>query len=140
MSTTQKQETPYGVKDFTRDEEIFKNEIQPRINKLLKTNKWEANDFKEMKRKWDYQNKLINELKEHCRNAKAMTGRIIKFPKADSFAMYIVTKVWKTKCTLQWIDYMDGWTDNRIGYKGSIDIEYIHNEILGEDNLDKLFS
>lgn len=133
-------ETPYGVKDYTRDEEVFNNEIAPRMKELILTNKWETEGLDELKDKMNKQDTLMNELKEHCRKAKAMTGRVIKFLHADSYAVYLVTKVWETKCTLEWIDYSDGWTISDLGYKGSMDINFIHYEILREDKMDELFS
>jgi hypothetical protein len=46
----------------------------------------------------------------------------------------------KTRCKVQWIDYMDGWVDDRIGKKGSLDIDIVHGLILRDDQLKKLFS
>ena len=111
MSTQKQTTVPYAVRDYTRNEEIFNDEIAPRMKKLLNLNQWGNDDIELMKEKWERQNTLMDELKEQCKKARAMTGRIIKFQHADSHAFYLVTKVNKTKCTLEWIDYMDGWVD-----------------------------
>lgn len=139
METTQKQKSLYGVRDFTRDEKIFKEEIEPRMRELLKLNDDPAKGWDNLTEKINKQNVLISELKEHARKACSMTGRMIKFQHADSYAMYLVTKVNKTTCRLEWIDYCDGWQDGRLGLSGSLPIKYVHDQICHEDNLDKIF-
>jgi hypothetical protein len=145
METTKKQqqeETPYGMNDYTRDEIIFKEEIEPRMNKLLKLSKETPNKegFDDSINHSRVMSAVMDELEEKCREANAMTGRIIRFQHADSYAFYLVTKVMKTRCKVQWIDYMDGWVDDRIGKKGSLDIDIVHGLILRDDQLKKLFS
>lgn len=140
METTNKKTSKYGEKDFTRDEEIFKKEIEPRMKELIELNAQEPDGWEEMRKLSKYQNQLMDELKQYARKANSMTGRIIKFPHADSYAFYLVVKVFKTKCRLQWIDYMDGWMDSRLGDKGSLDIDFVHSEIYKEDKLNELFS
>jgi hypothetical protein len=140
METTNKKTSKYGEKDFTRDEEIFKEEIEPRMKELIQLNDHKTNDFEKIREISQRQNKLMDQLKHYCRKANAMTGRIIKFPQADSYAFYLVVKVYKTKCRLQWINHMDGWIDSRLGEKGSLDIDFVHSEIYKEDRLNELFS
>lgn len=144
MTTTAKKQTTsrYGINDFLRNETMFKQEVEPRMKELLALNRVDTTKMgfgEDWKKHMNLQNTLINELEEHAFNARSMTGRFIKFPHADSFALYLIVKVNKTTCRLQWIDYMDGWVDDRLGESGSLPIDYVHSDICGQDNMKKLF-
>ena len=54
------------------------------------------------------QERLISELIPLCRAQNTLLGRTIKFPHADSYALYLVTKVNKNTVFLTWLDYCDG--------------------------------
>ena len=138
---TQKAKTSrYSQGDHLRDDKIFREEVYPRIQELIRTNDWDTgSDWKEFDRKMKRQDQLMDELKKHAYDARCLSGRIVRFQCADSHAVYVVTKVWKTKCTLQWIDYCDGWDDSRLGEKGSLDIEYVHGDVCRQDQMSLLF-
>ena len=145
METKTKSTSQYGVNDFTRNEKIFNEEVQPRMEELLKLNvpfDWNSKGdrSKEFDKRWDRQRLLIEELEKHAFEAKSMTGRIIRFQCADSYAMYLVIKVNKTTCRLQWLDVGDGWEDARLGDSGSISLNYVHDDICYQDRMKKAFS
>lgn len=83
---------------------------------------------------------LMDELKALARKEKTLLGRIIKFPVADGYAIYVITKVNKARVKIEWIDYADGWVDDRCGKAALLDINYATEKIAGEDALEKLFS
>lgn len=145
MKTTQKQNktSRYGTCDFVRNERMYKEEVEPRMRELLKLSvpfDWDNHDHNEFDTRWKRQRELIDEIEEHAFNARSMTGRVIYFPMADSHAVYLVTKVNKTTCRLQWLDVGDGWQDARLGPEGSLPIDFVHSEICHRDNMNKLFS
>lgn len=144
MTTTAKQETSrYGTNDFTRNEAIFEKEVEPRMRELLDLNKkfdWDKFDSKAFDKRWKRQRDLIDELEKYAYEARSMTGRMVYFPMADSHAVYMVVKVNKTTCRLQWLDVGDGWEDARLGKSGSLPLDFVHSEICWRDNLNKAFS
>lgn len=141
-TTTKKQTSRYGTSDYLRDEAIFEKEVKPRMEELLAMNRIDASKMgfgEEWRKHYKRQETLINELEEHAYNARSMTGRFIKFPHADSFALYMVQRVNKKSCRLVWIDWMDGWVDDRLGEAGSLPIDYVHGDICGQDRMKELF-
>lgn len=145
METTQKQSktSRYGVSDFTRNERMFNEEVEPRMRELLKLNvpfDWDNFDSKKFDERWEKQRKLMEEIEEHAYNARSMTGRILRFPMADSYACYLVTKVNKTTCRLVCLDVGDGWEDARLGPEGSLPLDFVHQEICYRDQLNAVFN
>lgn len=133
----------YGVSDFCRDETIYESEIKPRINELLQLNDWDwkkNNNIDEFQKRMARQNQLIKELEEHAYDARSMEGRVIRFHMADSYALYLVVKVNKTTCRLQWLNWGDGWMDDRLGKQGSLPINFVHNNICQQDQVKKIFT
>ena len=141
METT-KQKSRYGVKDFCRDEKIYREEIVPRMKELLDLNPYSWDDPKKMDfdKRLKRQETLMRELDTHAYNARSMSGRTIQFPMADSYAVYLVTQVNKTTCRVVWINFCDGWQDDRLGEEGSLPLDYVHEKICRRDNMKKLFS
>ena len=86
------------------------------------------------------QEDLINELKADAKALGTILGRTVRFQMADSYALYIITKVTKNTATLTWLDWCDAWQDDRIGYEGKVDFEYALRQVTGEDKLNELFS
>lgn len=129
----------YSQSDGKRDDVIFREEVYPRLQRLIRLNDWDTSSggWDDLKEKMKQQDELMEELNEWSKKARCMSGRILRFQMADSHAVYVVTKVWKTKCTLQWIDYCDGWMDDRLGEKGSLDIDYVHSDICWQDQRDE---
>ena len=141
--TTQTQTSPYGVNDFTRDEAKFKSNVEPLMRELLSINvpvDFDNYDSKKADEKYKRQTVLLEELEKHAFEAKSMTGRTVRFQMADSYAVYLVTKVNKTTCQLQCIFIGDEWEDDRLGEKGSLPIAYVHDDICRQDNMRRIFS
>jgi hypothetical protein len=133
----------YGTSDHTRDEAKFRSEVEPRMRELLNLNApfdWDKHSSKEFDVRWKKQRDLMEELEKHAYDAKSMTGRLLYFPMADSHAVYLVTKVNKTTCRVQWLDVGDGWEDARLGESGSLPLSFVHDEICRKDQMRKLFS
>jgi hypothetical protein len=78
--------------------------------------------------KYKRQNELIEELIVMARHHKTLLGRTVRFPMADSYALYLVTKVNAKTVELTWLNYSDAWVDDRLGYKGNIDREYVQRQ------------
>lgn len=90
-------------------------------------------EFKSHRDKMKKQDKLIAELRDIARSHNTLLGRMVKFQHADSFALYIITKVNKTTVQLTWVDYCDGWMDGRVGAKGNVDKTWAERVIKFED-------
>jgi len=84
--------------------------------------------------------KVLDELRDFAIKFDTLVGRTIKFPHADSFALYIITKVNKKTVRLTWIDYMDGWQDDRLGAEGTVSIDFAETKVTGEDRMLALFA
>ena len=147
METTKTEKSRYGVADFCRDEELFQKEVEPRMKELLQMNDQtidysnkSVDGWKAFDKKYQRQNELMDELEKHAYDARSLTGRILRFQMADSYAIYLVVKVNKTTCRVQWIDWCDGWVDDRLGESGSLPLDYVHDQICWKDNLNKAFS
>lgn len=118
--------------------------IKQKIVELIRLSNKKFDDFGKgwdaIKAKSDAQNALMDELRELAVANDTMLGRIIKFPVADGYAMYVITKVNKKTVRIVWIDYMDGWVDQRCGYEAAMDINYAKQVTDGESALRKIFS
>jgi len=133
----------YGTADHTRDEAKFKANVEPRIRELLSINvplDFDNYNREEQDKKYERQTQLLEELEKHAFEAKSMTGRTVRFQMADSYAVYLVTRVNKTTCQLQCIYIGDEWEDDRLGAKGSLPIAYVHDDICRRDSMNALFS
>ena len=132
----------YGQKDFLRDEKMFNAEVLPRMERLIAScaDGGEVKGWDNFRKYMNEQSKLMLELTDHAYKAKSMTGRILKFPHADSYAYYMVFKVNKTTCRVKWLNHGDGWVDDRLGDMGSLPIGFVHDQICREDSLNTMFS
>ena len=86
------------------------------------------------------QETLIDELRELAKENNTLLGRQVKFPHADSYAVYVVTRVYKNQVQVTWVDWCDGWVDDRLGYQGNLPIDYVQQIVTGEDKMRVLFS
>ena len=86
------------------------------------------------------QETLIDELRELAKENNTLLGRQVKFPHADSYAVYVVTRVYKNQVQVTWVDWCDGWCDDRLGYQGNLPIDYVQQAVTGEDKMRVLFS
>ena len=115
-------------------------EIQNKIQELLTISKEKTKGWEILKSKMNRQDDLMDELKALAKANKTLLGRIVKFPHADSYAVYVITKVNKKTVRLDWVDYCDGWQDDRCGIAASLDIRYATQKIQGEDRLEEMFT
>ena len=113
-------------------------EIKLLIATLLKLSINEVKGFPELHTKMKEQDKLMNDIQELAKKEKTLLGRVIKFPRADSYAIYIITKINKKTVGLAWVDYCDGWKiDGAV--TALYDIDLAIETIKGEDKLLQLF-
>ena len=89
--------------------------------------------------KMERQEELMDELDILAKAQKTILGRTVRFPMADSYALYLVTKVNKTTVELTWLDWCDAWQDDRLGAQGTISRVYAEKHIYGRDAMDELF-
>lgn len=105
-----------------------------KLNELLKMNTIEPEytfglkSENSLDRIMKRQEALIAELIPLCRAQKTLLGRTVRFPMADSYALYVVTKVNARTVQLTWIRYCDAWVDDRLGYQGNISREYVQKQ------------
>ena len=85
------------------------------------------------------QDELMSEINELARKNCTILGREIKFQMADSYAVYVVTKVNKNTAQVTWVNWCDGWVDDRLGRQGNLDINYVMQQVKREDALQQLF-
>lgn len=78
--------------------------------------------------KMNKQDDLMEELETLARAQKTLLGRTQRFPMADSYALYLITKVNKKTVELTWLNWCDAWVDDRLGYKGTISREYVQKQ------------
>jgi hypothetical protein len=116
-------------------------EIQLKINELLEISKQDTsrNGFRGLFMKMNKQDKIMSELKTLARKENTPLGRIIKFQMADSYAYYVVSHLTKQKVVVTWIDYCDGWIDDRLGKTGVLEYNYVLSTIQHEDYCDALY-
>ena len=86
------------------------------------------------------QERLISELIPLCRAQNTLLGRIIKFPHADSYAFYLITKVNKRNVVITWLNYCDAWVDDRCGKNAYMSIEFATELIRREDAVCKIYN
>jgi hypothetical protein len=118
------------------------SDIIVKLNELLSMNKIEpvfqlrSTDPNSIDNIMKRQETLMDELKTLSRANNTLLGRVIRFQMADSYAVYVVTKVNVNTVRLSWVKWCDAWVDDRIGYEGNIDIDYINKKV----QLEELFS
>lgn len=117
-----------------------------KLNELVAINKIEpvytfgSNDPNSLDNIMKRQEKLIDELKTLAKQHNTILGRTIKFPMADSYALYVITKVNKNTVQVTWLKYCDAWVDDRLGYRGSLSFDYASRDVRGQDALEEMFS
>ena len=121
-------------------------QIKTKIKELLSYNDVEpvytfgSNDPNSLDKIMKRQEELQEELDELAKANDTILGRQIKFPMADSYAYYIITKVNKKTVEITWVKYCDAWQDKRAGYCANLGIDYATAEVKGQDRLAELFS
>jgi uncharacterized Rmd1/YagE family protein len=116
--------------------ELLKVSNQPNDNFKKENDKsiWDSS-----KRKIKIQKDLMNQLKKRAIELDTLIGRVLKFPTADSYAVYVITKVFKNHVKVAWIDYCDGW-ENDIAYDNKVDIRIAKNMTEQEERIDAVFA
>lgn len=118
-------------------------EIQNKIKELLTVSvevPYEDPDWIQKKdRQREAQQTLINQLKKLAKDNNTLLGRIIRFPMGDGESLYLITRIQKTKATVQWIPWIDNWIDDRLSSSGTLPLDYVQEKVNWEDNLDKIF-
>lgn len=118
-------------------------QIQNKITELLTVSAVEVDytrGFDGLGEKMEKQELLMDELAELAKAQNTLLGRIIQFPHADSYALYLITKVNKKTVQLDWLDWCDGWVDNRCGKQCTIDLRYAAQQVKVQDELAELFN
>jgi len=110
------------------------------INKIEPEYKFGSNDPNSLDNIMKRQENLIDELKTLAKQHNTILGRTIKFPMADSYALYVITKVNKNTVQVTWLKYCDAWVDDRLGYRGSLSFDYASRDVRGQDALEEMFS
>jgi len=112
-------------------------QIYAKVNELLQVSKVDLigdKDFlNKFNKKMKEQERLIDELRVLARQNNTLIGRTVKFPMADSYALYLVTSDGKKTVQLKWLNYCDGWVDDRCGYACRISREYVQNQVNFND-------
>ena len=120
-------------------------ELKAKIQELLALNDVElvynfgSDDPNSIDKIMKRQEKLQEEIDELAKANDTILGRQIKFPMADSYAYYIITKVNKRTVEITWVKYCDAWQDRRAGYCANMNIDYVTAEVKGQDALAELF-
>lgn len=106
---------------------------------------WSKHDFAKypndpLSLKMKEQERLMDELKVLAKENNTLLGRVLRFQMADSHALYVVTRVFNRTVRVTWVDWCDGWQDDRLGVEGTLDIDYVQKKFDWEDKLTKAFS
>lgn len=109
------------------------------IKGLFKVSKEVPKGWKAMLDKTRRMDDLMKELEQESKEQDTLLGGIVRFPMADSYAVYVVTKVNKNTVKLEWLDYCDGWVDDRCGKECNANIVYVYNHINGRRKLAEMF-
>ena len=100
----------------------------------------EINGWDEMEKKLKEQDELMKQIETLRLEHNTPLGFVLRFPHADSYAYYIVSKVYRKNAIVSWINYCDGWQDDRLGEGGEISLKYITEKIKESMALKRLFS
>ena len=107
--------------------------IKTKVQELLKVSAvdliGDKDFYKKSIAKLKQQEHLIAELIPMARKEKTLLGRTMRFPMADSYALYLVTKVNTKTVELTWLNYCDGWQDDRLGVKHTVSKTYVQKQV-----------
>ena len=78
--------------------------------------------------------KQIIECDKKAKEAGTLLGRYFSEPVADGNAIYIITKVNKRTCVLEWCEYIgDDWQSRWIGEQGTVPLDIVLESINYRD-------
>jgi hypothetical protein len=137
-------DTPMFTKESGKDLiPVMEYQLECKIQELFRVSA-EKEDYSKgfdlVRDKMNRQEAIMDDMKELARKLNTLKGRMIKFPCADSYSLYVITKVNKRTVRIKWVDFCDGWVDSRCGHEAVLDIEYATKEVQGEDFMEELFS
>ena len=119
-------------------------EIKLKIQELIKVSAEDTigtEDFlKRFDAKMKRQEELIAELKVLAKAKGTLLGRTMQFPMADSYALYVILRVNKTNVVVYWLNWCDGWQDDRLGECGSLPLKYAQETVWGRDRFDDFWT
>jgi len=106
---------------------------------------FEMNPARVQEASFDDADKFIQTAHDNARKKAPKTfgvGSIFNLPVADGRAYYIVTKINKTTCEIEWRGFGGGdrYTDNFLGCGGKYDINKIKSFVDRDLAMDKLFA
>jgi len=108
------------------------NDIEPEYS-------WGSDNQNSIDKIMQRQDAIQGEIDDLARELDTLMGRQIKFPMADSYAYYIITKVNKKTVEITWVKYCDAWQDSRAGYCSNLNFDYANQQVRGQDKLAELF-
>lgn len=108
-------------------------EIEIKISELLELNGTNPKGWENFEVHMELQDEKIEKLKALAKAKNTLLGRVVRFPHADSYAVYVVTKLNTRTVQLTWVKYCDAWVDSRVGAKGNVSISFVQNKLDGED-------
>lgn len=128
-------------KETLRKAELLKAKIQELLayNDVEPVYDFTSKDSNSLFNIMKRQEALQEEIDELAKELNTIMGRQIKFPHADSYAYYVITKVNKKTVEITWVKYCDAWQDSRAGYCANLDIDYATKEVKGQDALAEMF-
>ena len=111
------------------------------INKKIKELLGLSNNlFNNLPSKSQLLDKLIDELKQLSIKNNTYLGRILTFNNDDSKSIYLITKVKRIECDINWINYPNtSMYNDELNKKCSLMTSYIDQFIAEQDFLDSEF-
>lgn len=82
----------------------------------------------------------MEQLKALAKANNTIIGRVIALPHADGQALYVVTKVLKSRVTLKWINWIDNWQDDVLEDGATVALKWAVERIRWRDHMDQVFS
>jgi hypothetical protein len=87
----------------------------------------------------EQRHKTMVENDQLSRKAGILVGRYIKEQYADGYAFYEITREYKNKVRIKWLDIYVGWVIPYWGKEATIDKAYALRDIEYRDGISKLF-
>ena len=98
-------------------------------------------DFKDMKKKWDKNDKALVKEDRKAKEKGCLVGRYIQEPFADGYAFYKIVKENKKTVVIEVIKNLgDDWVIPYWGEKTTIDKRYAIMSVEWRDKAEKIFS
>lgn len=121
---------------------VQEHRLTEKMNELLEVSNKEVprkDFFKGLTAKMKQQDGLMDEIKVLARKLNTLRGRVLQFPRGDGYALYMVVKTGRRTARVEWINYGDAWTDERVEANPDLPLDYVTKKIKGQDALAELF-